>query len=106
MPKRTKPEAIKIIHDCAVVYAKNLAGKSLLFVTTKDSTATGIEATFLPRNYMHLTGVISRLKGDLFYQAALNNRLSVDDITLSGDGKTEQKLDILPHCVTKLICKT
>ena len=97
MSQRTKTEAVKIIHDCAVLYRNNLAGKSLLFVTTRNDDAAAFEAVFFPRNYMHLTGVSSRLKGDLFYQAAVGNRLSTNDIMLSADGKTEQKLVVLPQ---------
>ena len=78
MPKRTKAEVVKIIHDCAVLYGKNLEGKSILFIATLNGVAVGYEALFMSRNYMHLTGVASHLKGDLFYQAALNNRLSVN----------------------------
>jgi hypothetical protein len=97
MPKRTIIDSIKIIHDCAVLYGKNLAGKNLLFVTTLDDEAVCFEVLFLSRNFMHLTGVTSRLKGDLFYQAAIHNRLSVNDVKLNPDGTTEQKLDVLPQ---------
>jgi hypothetical protein len=97
MPIKTKAEALKIIHDCAVLYKNNLAGKNLLFITILDNEAIEFETAFMPRNYMHLTGVSSQFKGDLFYRAALNNRLSINDITLSPDGKTEQKLDVLPQ---------
>lgn len=97
MPKRTKLDALKTIHDCAVLYGNNLEGKNLLFITTHDSNAMYFESLFMPRNYLHLTGVASPLKGDLFYQAAKNNRLGIDDITLAPDGKTEQKLDVLPQ---------
>jgi len=97
MPKRTKAEAVKLIRDCAILYSKNLANKNVLFITSHDGITSGFEAQFMPQNYMHLTGVSSRLKSVLFYQSAINNRLSVNDITLSPDGKTEQKLDVLPQ---------
>jgi hypothetical protein len=97
MAKRTITDAIRIIHNCAVQYGKNLAGNSLLFVTSQNNSTVCFETIFLPRNYLHLTGVITDLKGDLFYQAAINNRLSPNEIALTSDGKTEQKLDVLPQ---------
>jgi len=97
MPKRTIADSVKVIHDCAVQYAKNLAGKNVLFVTTHGGVFFSYETLFMPQNYLHLTGAISRISGELFYQAALNNRLSASDISLSSDGKTEQKLDVLPQ---------
>jgi len=97
MAKRTKAEVVKIIHDCAVLYSKNLVNKSLLFVTKLNDVANCFETVFFSRNFMHLTGVDSQLKGNLFYYAALNNRLGTSDITIAADGKTDQKLDVLPQ---------
>ena len=94
---RTKKEVIECIHRCAVLYGANLAKKNVLFVTINEGKPTVFETVFMPHNFMHLTRVISNLSSDLFYQAAFNNRLSVKNITLSKDGKTEQKLDILPQ---------
>ena len=97
---KTKIEAIKIIHDCAALYRNNLTGKKLLFITIRNNGVASFESLFMPRNFLHLTGVATRLNGDLFYQAAVNNRLSTSDVTLATDGKTEQKLAILPQLMS------
>jgi hypothetical protein len=95
--KLTKAEAVKIIYECAVLYNDNLLGKNVLFLTTKDDKAAAFEALFMSQNYMHLTGVKSILKSEVFFQAAYNNRLSTNDIAFASDGTTEQKMIILPR---------
>ena len=97
MPKRTKAEVVKLIHDCAVLYDNNLAEKNVIFATVHSNNISVFETQFRARNYMHLTGVSSQLNSNLFFRAAFNNRLSTNDITLSPDGKTELKLDVLPQ---------
>ena len=100
MQSKTKHEALKIIHDCAVIYNKNLLRKNILFITEEDNKVTCFETLFLPHNFMHLTGVKSDIRGEFFYRAALNNKLSVNDITLSKDGTTDLKLDVLPNLMS------
>lgn len=96
-PFRTKTEAIKIIYDCAVLYNKNLSGKNVLFLTEHNHKSDYFETLFMPHNFMHLTGAKSRLNGELFFRAAVNNRLGINDITLATDGTTDLKLDVLPQ---------
>ena len=97
MPARTKLEAVRIIQDCATLYKLNLSGKNVLFVTTRDSVVICFETLFRPQNFMHLTGVKSRLSSEQFFNAALNNRLSVHDISILDDGAVDLKLDVLPQ---------
>jgi hypothetical protein len=97
MQKRTEESAVKTIHSCAVQYEQNLANKSVLFLSTKDNTAGFLEVTFLPQNFLHLTGVKSNLNGERFFNAALLNRLNTDDILLAPDGVSDLKLDVLPQ---------
>jgi hypothetical protein len=94
---KTKDDAIIIINNCAAMYKENLADKNILFVTVQGDEILSFEAIFRPSNFMHLTGVSSRLDGDRFFQAAISNRLGAKDITLSPDGKTELKLEVLPQ---------
>jgi len=94
---RTNEEAIKIIYKCAIEYKNNLSNKCVLFVTVTDSKATSFEALFLPQNFKHLTGAASHLSGADFFDLAVRNRLSPNDITLANDGTTDLKLDVLPQ---------
>ena len=97
MQLRTNEEAIRIIYKCATKYYDNLSNRCILFVTAKDNKATGFEALFLPQNFKHLTGVISKLSGTDFFNLAYRNRLSPNEISLAKDGTTDQKLDVLPQ---------
>ena len=97
MATRTKLEIVRIIQRCALLYKTNLSGKNVLFVATHENNAAFFETLFTPQNFMHLTGVKSRLSSDQFFSAAANNRLSVRDILLPNDGAVELKMDVLPQ---------
>ena len=53
----TKKEALQIVFSCAASYKENLAGRSLLFVTTdKHKTVRCLEVSFDGSNFLHMTG--------------------------------------------------
>ena len=53
----TKKEALQIVFSCAASYKENLAGRSLLFVTTdKHKTVRCLDVTFDGSNFLHMTG--------------------------------------------------
>jgi len=78
-------------------YKNNLSNKCILFVTATDSKSTSFEALFMPQNFKHLTGAASHLSGADFFDLAVRNRLSPNQITLANDGTTDLKLDVLPQ---------
>jgi len=94
--KLTKEEAIKKIRECAILYNENLVNKNVLFITGSDDKISYFETVFLARNFLHFTGRKTSLSSTLFFRAAVNNKLSVNDIIISADGMTELKLSILP----------
>jgi hypothetical protein len=96
MKSLTKRGAIEIIHRCAVEYEKNLVHKNLLFVTTQKEMVSFFEAAFLPRNFLHLTGVRTDIKSADFFDVAIRNRLSGRSIELPYDGTATLKLSVLP----------
>jgi hypothetical protein len=101
-------EAIKIIHDCAVLYEENLSNNNVMFVTAVDSKASYFEALFRPENYLHLTGVDTGLEAKLFFKSALSHKLSPSQISLKKAGYSEMKLEILPrlmsiHTVARMV---
>ena len=97
MRLRTKEEALSIIHSCSKEYKRNLANKCLLFITTRNADTVFFEAAFMPHNFKHLTGIITKLSGLDFYNLAVKNRLSPREIILANDGTTDLKLDVLPQ---------
>ena len=97
MRLRNKEEIIRIVNKCALEYKENLSHKNILFVTTTVNESASFEALFLPQHFKHLTGVKSRLGGADFFDLAVRNRLSPNDIVLTDDGIVELKLDVLPQ---------
>ena len=92
---KTKSEALRIIHNGAVAYQNNLVNKNVFFVTVIDGKAAQFEASFLPRNFLHLTGVRTELNSTTFFNLALRDRLREQDIAFAADGTTDKKLDVL-----------
>ena len=89
-----KEAAVGIIHECAVLYSKNLCGKKVMFVTENDNRASFFETLFLPRNFLHLTGVKTSINSEFFYELALNQRLSPSSVSFNSGGTTEIKQGI------------
>ena len=96
-----KDAAIKIITDCAKQYHANLEGRNLLFVFGSSQKPSTLETVFLPRNFLHLTGVEvdenSFTGSSDFYEKCLKGQLSPSDFSLANNGTTEMKLSILPQ---------
>jgi len=97
MRLRSKEEAIQIISKAAIEYKKNLSNKIVLFITSMGDTLNYFEALFLPQNFKHLTGIRSKHSGADFFNLAVRNRISPNDIVLANDGTTDLKLDVLPQ---------
>ncbi len=99
-----KKEALKIILKSAKEYDNNLCNNNIMFVCRdKKQRLFTFEVTFLPRNFLHLTGIKiinqninSSIK---FYRACLGNKLDIKDFKYSEDGTTIMKLNILPQIV-------
>lgn len=52
---------------------------------------------FRDMNFLHLTGVKTKLPAQLFYSAAISGKLSERDFSLDTKGKAQQKLAVLPY---------
>ena len=99
-----KKEALKIILNCAKIYKQNLENKNLLIVLeTKNKQIKYFETIFLPRNYLHLTGIKiinKKIKSSIdFYNLCLKNKLKISDFEFNSNGTTPLKLQILPQIV-------
>jgi hypothetical protein len=101
--KMSNEVAAKIIADCAKEYHNNLENQNLLIVFGSPDTPYYFETTFLPSNFLHLTGVkpVSDSGSFAFYQKALSSKLNANDFTLAENGMTERKLSVLPR-LTKI----
>ena len=96
MKSITIASALRIIHNCAIKYKNNLSHKNILFITQQNGISTFFEAVFLPRNYLHLTGIRTELNSVDFYNMAVRDRLKEQDILFAADGTTDLKLCALP----------
>lgn len=90
-------EAIQIIVNAAKQYDDKLKDKHFLIVY---QTKKGIKSAcvgFRDMNFLHLTGVNTKLSAQLFYSAAISGKLSKKDFNLNTNGKAQQKLAVLPY---------
>lgn len=72
--KEEKKKAIRqLIIDAAKVYSHSLAGKTFLYVYGEEY----FEVTFPIENFLHLTGVTSRLNAKEFYKNAKSGKITV-----------------------------
>ena len=101
----TKKEALQIVFSCAASYKENLAGRSLLFVTTdKYKTVRCLEVTFDGSNFLHMTGFKlnkKEISANNFFSMCCDKRLSESDFEFAADGTTEMKMRVLPGLVQK-----
>lgn len=96
----TKKEALQIVFSCAASYKENLAGRSLLFVTTdKHKTVRCLEVTFDGSNFLHMTGFKlnkKEISANNFFSMCCDKRLSESDFEFAADGTTEIKCAFFP----------
>jgi len=95
-----KDEAIRILTTCALQYYSNLENKNILYIFIENGKMNSFESLFLPRHFLHLTGVkiISRgVKSTEFYRLCLKSQLPKSVFTFHENGTTEMKLSVLPQ---------
>lgn len=102
----TKKEALQIVFSCAASYKENLAGRSLLFVTTdKHKTVRCLEVSFDGSNFLHMTGFKlnkKEISANNFFSMCCDKRLSESDFEFAADGTTEMKMRVLPGLVQNI----
>lgn len=90
-------EALKIIIDAAKNYDTKLKDKHFLIVYQECSQIKTACVGFRDMNFLHLTGVKTKLSAQVFYSAAISGKLSERDFSLDTKGKAQQKLAVLPY---------
>jgi len=106
-----KSEAIRKLTVCAEQFNRNLANRNILYVFSNSGKNQYFETLFLPRHYLHLTGVkllANNIKSVDFYKLCLRNQLSPSVFSFHENGTTEMKLSVLPqimniHKVAKMV---
>ncbi len=92
-----KEKAVNIIVDAVKRYEECLNNRRFLIIYATEKEAQYVEVQFQSNNFLHLTGVKTKLSASSFYIRCLNNRLRVEDISADISGKTEEKLMVLPY---------
>lgn len=110
-------EAAGICIRCAADYQKNLENKNYIFIFQNRETnkIDFFEATFLPRHFMHLTGLHytdcyrselqlkeKELGARNFYDECLNKTIREETLQEKPDGTTSLKLEALPQLINFL----
>ena len=91
--------AIRIITQCAAIYQAELNHKNVLFLYKSDSNVHALECCFLPRHFLHLTGVRFSGTSSNFLRLCVEHKLSPKQISLAANGTAEMKLQVLPEMV-------
>lgn len=100
----TKEEAINIVCTCATIYKKELAGKSLLFFCMdKHKKIFPFEANFRVKNFLHLTGIKTKLPAKDFFRRCLSHNLSPAEFEFAIDGTAQLKLNVLKTIISKIL---
>lgn len=74
-----------------------LNDKHFLIIYQEGRAVKAACVGFRDMNFLHMTGVSSRLSAKQFYSACLDGKLSLNDFEMDVKGKVQQKLTVLPY---------
>ncbi len=97
MAKYDKKAALKIMIEAAKQYEEKLNDKHFLIVYREGKYIKTVDVGFRDMNFLHMTGVKTRLSAQQFYAACLESKLSEYDFEIDTKGKVQQKLMVLPY---------
>lgn len=97
MAKYDKRTALKIMIEAAKKYEEKLKDKHFLIIYREGKDTKTTCVGFRDMNFLHMTGVKTRLSAQQFYAACLDSKLSVHDFEIDNKGKVQQKLMVLPY---------
>jgi hypothetical protein len=89
--------ALPILISAAKDYEAKLNNKHFMIVYQSNIDLETVEIGFRDMNFLHLTGVRSKLSAGVFYSACLSGKLSINAFSVDTKGKAQQKLMVLPY---------
>ena len=92
-----KKSVLRIITTAAQQYDKFLKDKHFLIIYQQGKLQKSVIIGFRDMNFLHLTGIKTKLTAKRFYEACLVGKLAEKDIELCNKGTTQQKLSVLPY---------
>lgn len=97
-----KEKVLKILKQAIDIYEKEYLNNNILYVyKDKFNELKAFEANFQKNNFLHLTGIETKLKASQFYKMLKENKLKLSDFNLKVDGTTILKLNVI--CQLKLL---
>lgn len=78
-------------------YEEKLNDKHFLIVYREGKNTKTVSVGFRDMNFLHMTGVKTRLSAQQFYAACLESKLSEQDFEIDDKGKVQRKLMVLPY---------
>lgn len=97
-----KEKVLKILEKAIDIYEKEYLNNSILYVyKDKFNELKAFEANFQKNNFLHLTGIETKLKASQFYDMIRKNKLNLNNFDLKKDGTTILKLNVI--CQFKLL---
>ena len=97
MKNYNKEDALKIIIDVAIKYEERLRDNHFLIIYSQNNKINAVQVGFRDSNYLHMTGVKSRLSASVFYDSCVKKKLSERDFEIDKNGRVQQKLMVLPY---------
>ena len=95
--KYDKKKALAVIVEAAKEYDRNLKSQHFMIVYQKGKEQQYVEIGFRDLNFLHLTGVQTKLSAQRFYDMCLDGKLAERDFEIDTKGKVQQKLKVLPY---------
>lgn len=100
MADKTK-EYISIITDCAKGFEEVFLDKNYLIIYKDDTNAyRSVETIAYKSNYLHLTGVKTKLSKNEFFDKAISSRLSESEIFIDKQSNVDKKMKVLGNAVS------
>ena len=94
--KYDKKKALEIIVEAAKQYDKWLKSNHFLIFYQKGKEQDFVEVGFRDLNFLHFTGIKTKLLAQRFFSLCIDGKLSEKDFDLDTKGKAQQKLMVLP----------
>ena len=88
-------EIIKTLSVGINLYDDHLKDNEFLILFKKDHKLEYKKITFNKGNFLHLTGLNTKLKPNQFYKSVKSKKIKPSDISIKPNGTTRLKLDIL-----------
>ena len=95
--RNMKKAALKIMIEAVKQYEEKLNDKQFLIIYREGKDIKTVNVGFRDMNFLHMTGVKTRLSAQQFYAACLESKLSEYDFEIDNKGKVQQKLMVLPY---------